>query len=221
LSLSCTILHDIFQDLSPAVTEGAIAEAAVQVTGSVVDDTAQALAERDALCGHAFLGYAKADLLLLDPIWRTWNKRVLVPVQVKKAMESFQKHGMQRYVPKNRIPIVIRREWVDESKLRKNVGSGADDLPEIVWKGNGHLGKILGASGQHRFEAVKETKEQLRKQLIKLTNEREGLNDDDKDELASLDREIAQLKGKFDIAGMWGFAIYDYGAFAMIPPLII
>ena len=119
---------------------------------------------------------------------------------------------MQRYVPKNRIPIVIRREWIDETKLRRSVGSGADDLPEIVWKGTEHVGNVHGASGQHRFEAVKHSKEMFRKKLEKIVKEHDALNDDDKEGKASMDLEIAQLKGKMEMAGMWGFAIYDYGA---------
>jgi hypothetical protein len=190
----------------------------------VEDEAAKSLKDRDELCHSAFLGYAKDDLLAINPIWREWNKRPLVSAKVKQTMESFKKHKIQRYLPKNRIPLLVRREWLNVKALQQTLGNGGDELPFIDWVGETHVGAIYGASGQHRFEALKDCKEKIKNDLEKAVKDMKKahkeveelrtanlLENEGGEELIGLRVQVRRLQGELKIAGYWGFALYDYG----------
>jgi hypothetical protein len=136
-------------------------------------------------------------------------------------MES---HGIQRYVAAHHIPLILPRNYVNVSKLSKEVGEGGDDLPTIEWTDlvnwavSSDQRKIYGASGQHRYAALMDLRDKavqhvatLKESLVDAENqiiqnlmephERKKLEDE-------LEKTNAMLVG----FGNWGFALYDYGA---------
>jgi hypothetical protein len=182
-----------------------------------VDVIAQELDAVDTLCDDAFLGYGKADLLVLQPVWRRWNKRPVVTAEVKKLELGMQTDGVQRYVPGHRIPILVHRESVNVEKLQRAVGGPGDKLPMIEWSPNADMTQVYGAGGQHRFQALSNLKDRLVKgirvseaevkRLKAAVDAGEATEDDVRSAQAKLTAEQIKLAG----AGMWGFAIYDLG----------
>jgi len=197
-----------------------------------VDEVAQRLREREDLCQTAFLGYGKWDLLEMSPVWGVYNKRPKEPSQAMKIMKSYLVHGVERYVPANRIPIILPRSWVQTDSLTTVVGKGGDDLPEIKWTKEADLGNIKGASGQHRFEGLKLYREHLVRELkganrsqreletmrdLRATGQADESQDDSdveterSDELKTQTDEANRLKGELVRVGQWGFVLYDEG----------
>ena len=68
------------------------------------------LKDSEEACLKAFLGYAQVDILELNPIWRTWNKRLLVESQVSKTVDSFIRNGIRCFTPSSRIPLIVPRD---------------------------------------------------------------------------------------------------------------
>jgi hypothetical protein len=183
------------------------------------DVVASTLKEREQKCAAAFLGYGKADILVLKPVWRTWNKRELVASQAHKIYESFRTHGIQRYVPSHRIPIIVPRDWIVVSKLTQKADTSGDDLPVIEWTAKANMEKIPGATGQHRGEALAmyarwldKQKEKLEKE-IGILNGRKGNNEDVTDQdVEEVNEQLRKVKKIRAGVGYWGFVVYDYGA---------
>ena len=186
---------------------------------NISEDQVAANLKREAeLCHTALLGYGKGDLLDIRPIWRMWNKRALVPAEASKILDSFRKHGIRRYAPSNLIPLIVPREWVDAKHLKLNPATGANDLPDIVWTSQADKRRIYGASGQHRYEALRMHQEDLSKKLERTRKEAEALlarqklkKDVGDEEISEVQTRVQRLTALVSGDGMWGFAIYDYG----------
>jgi hypothetical protein len=181
---------------------------------SSMDKVAAKIHEDTELCATAFLGYAKADLFEIAPVWRTWNPRPLVPVQVNRLEDSMLRMGLQRYVPSHRIPLAVDKDWIEVDKLTKITGTGADDLPLLVFRPNGTRTGIPAPGGQHREGALKKVREKwvkildrYKKDLAQLEKEEEV----EEDEINHLRARIAEKEEEIDGMGMWGFVLYDLG----------
>lgn len=159
------------------------------------DEKAKELQSESELIKSALLGYGKADILKLDLLFGTWNIREIRESEVSLLQESF-KEGIQRYVTKNLIPIVLDKDDIDVSKLAKEPSAGGDVFPIIEFKRR--VSPILAAGGQHRRAVILRLQESLLKDIAALEKgEEKG--------------ELTALKQKLKGIGYWGFAIYDKG----------
>lgn len=181
------------------------------------DAVAQEERERYDLCQRALLGYGKADVFELNPKWGTWNKRAMLPSEAAKITKSFKENGIRRYAMTNLIPIVVPRPWINVEKLSKGPVTGGNDLPDIVWTSAVGITSILGATGQHRTKALEMHRDGLIEEKKRVEGVVDQLEKDDDpinaDELAEARETLGYLKATIETAGMWGFAIYDYGAY--------
>ena len=182
------------------------------------------LKDSEEACLKAFLGYAQVDILELNPIWRTWNKHLLVESQVSKTVDSFIRNGIRRFAPSSRIPLIVPRDWVKVENLQSHVGMGGDDLPQLEWTDKADKTKIYGASGQHRFKALMVMKEKWEKSLEKAEKEFEAAGKGGADAAQTKEeagKAVRLWQKKIKRAGRWGVVLYDYGAQLWIDLLMV
>ena len=147
----------------------------------------------------AFLGYAKVDYIKMGTKFGQWNKRSVMSREVQKILLSFQSEGIQRFVTRNLVPIVLPKEFVDVKALHTTSGTGGDDFPWLKFIGS--TTEVYAAGGQHRLQA-----------LIQLQTELEAkINDADEDET-----DVDQLKRQLKQVGVWGIAVYDLGEWIIL-----
>jgi hypothetical protein len=177
-------------------------------------DADKKVQEEQRLVQTALIGYAKADFLKMAPTFGTWNDRVVVQSEVKKLLASMQTEGVQRYVARNLIPIVVPKQSIAAGSVKQEPGLGGDEFPLLTWNENGPP-DIHAAGGQHRFEALSLLRGQYtalaKRQRLELNKAKES-KPVNEDMVKSAERRLAQTTDILEGLGMWGFIIYDYGA---------
>jgi hypothetical protein len=183
------------------------------------DVVAARVAEENAKKESASLGYAKIDVVQLDPKFGRWNEREIVPGQVSRMVISMR-GKMDRYSQENLIPIVVPKSWISGA-LADSSGNGADVYPTLTWSATADLNNVQAAGGQHRLSAMKiisdeyqaeiETKTiEIDKIQVKLENGSDG-RAELLAEKGSLESERAALMKQMKGQRMWGVRVYDFG----------
>lgn len=184
----------------------------------VEDATAERLQGESKKLKEAFLGYAKVDLLALNPTFGRWNMRKVVEHEVTKMVRSLKEEGIQRYVIKNLIPLAIPKASVDLATLTKEGGDGGDLFALLGVEGQ----EIYACGGQHRRAALQSWRDEIsteiagdRDQLKKL-EDLLAKNRVEEAEVNAMRDRIGQKKRQLKLLGMWGVAVYDLGEFSDI-----
>jgi hypothetical protein len=158
------------------------------------DETAGQIQRDNELVESALLGYGKADITKLVLSFGKWNIRKINEDQVQMLANCFEHEGIQRYLMKNLVPLVVDKDDV-VGELAKKASNGGDLYPQLKFKSTA-TSPIIAAGGQHRLAAIMKLKESYMQQISNLEQD-----DDD----------IIELKKKLKGIGLWGFALYDKG----------
>jgi hypothetical protein len=182
------------------------------------DENAARVLEENRLKKDALLGYGKADLLKLSPVFGTWNKRVLMPTEVTKMVTSME-DKIERYAEEHLIDLILPPDAILTS-LATGPADGGDVLPLLEFSEGVDQKAIPAAGGQHRLAALKIICQKLEgkieskaNDIRKVTEKLEASPDDAtlQREIETLTSDIMKLKKKLKGQGMWGFRIYDLG----------
>jgi hypothetical protein len=182
-----------------------------------VDAVAAQKKEERELIKTALLGYGKADFLALDLDFRIWNPRQLEDAEVKKIKNSMAA-GIERFKPGNLVPLAVPRGLIDPTCLTMEEGLGGDDFQRISFLG-GRAPRMAALGGQHRKAALELLQAELASDVVSKQSAFEkakGAAAKDKFDpavLRAMKTELDTLKAKLKGYGMWGFAVYDLGAF--------
>jgi hypothetical protein len=184
---------------------------AVEIAPDLVAERLQK--ERDSI-DSALLGYAKVDLLELKPVFRRYNQRTIDPKEVKLMVQSMQTEGIRRYLPGHFIPLVIAKDMVVKDSLAQVMGG--IDLPWLRFVGEKPV--VYAAGGQHRFSALQTIYEEMnaktkaKQAAFNKASEQAADGKADPGIVQQLGTELEQAKRELKGLGLWGVAIYDFGA---------
>jgi hypothetical protein len=182
------------------------------------DRIAMKLKHDHELKKSAFLGYARANFLDLEVHFGEWNPRPLEKSKVKGHLDSLEREGIQRFVPKNLIPIAVRKEWIDVANLSSSADYDEMDFPTLTLKKGFEGVKIEACGGQHRRHALEQLFEKKKKEtLVKKAAYEKGAeavakNKADAVTVKRLGEEVDELMRILKGLGVWGFEVYDLGA---------
>src|SRR5215471_20871032 len=100
----------------------------------------------------ALLGYAKVNILDTNLTFGKYNTRPLEQTEVTNMLKSM-KLGMERYVPKFLISVVVDPTTIVASSLTLDPGVGGDEFREVEWVGGVLRGRWVAGGGRHREAA--------------------------------------------------------------------
>jgi hypothetical protein len=182
------------------------------------DKNAARVVEENRLKKDALLGYGKADLLKLSPVFGRWNKRVLMPTEVSKMVTSME-DKIERYAEEHLIDLILPPDAI-VTTLATGPADGGDVLPLLQFREGVDQKAIPAAGGQHRLAALKIICQKLEARIeskaneIRKVSEKLEASPDDatlQREIETLTSEMTKLKKKLKGQSMWGFRIYDLG----------
>ncbi|KAG9308144.1 hypothetical protein JVU11DRAFT_12446 [Chiua virens] len=142
-------------------------KAAVNVTASEatgLDTTLEEYYNLEEQGRHAFLGYARTDLLERHFTFGSYNPRPLNNGEMRNLLDSFNNNGLDRFSIRSAIPIILPSDVVDTSTLKKDIAIDSIDrhgshlsMLRLTWDDDGETSNdIIAAGGRHRHAALGE-----------------------------------------------------------------
>lgn len=177
---------------------------------------------------QSLLGYATLDLLqnAQKLVFGLWNGRPLKAPHVKRLALSFEHDGLERFDQNTVIPVVVKKTSI--SSVLTHDLTDFDKLPPLKLSDPSTL--ICCAGGLHRFEALGQYIEEVRKKKKLVEQKRESIKKIPNEDLTTQDiqyhnvesiKEMENYGGILEYGGQWLVAVYDESMSFLSPAISI
>jgi hypothetical protein len=172
----------------------------------------------DTICNEAIITICRIDIQNPPaPIdFGEWNKRSLDEKEAKKLASEMIKSRFGPFAYGNMLPLIIKREKLDPSCIKKTLDAEAAPLLRLTEEALEEGITLQLAGGRHRLRATEILRERSLKMIGALENKIAALKEAEKKGkkegvIGHLERMHAEERALYCRLGVWGVIVYDEG----------